>query len=90
MAKTHLKLVTPSTVQRTVTPKRLPNGKLRTREYLLTEAEVERLMAAAFDGGVGVTNAPINGAFGRPDRHGSAAIRAAWCGRPGTVACYAT
>ena len=46
MAKSHLKLVTPATVKRTVTPRRLPNGKLRTREYL-TEAEVERLMAAA-------------------------------------------
>jgi integrase len=46
MGKPHLKLVTPATVKRTVTPKRLPNGKLRTREYL-TEAEVERLMAAA-------------------------------------------
>jgi type 1 fimbriae regulatory protein FimB/type 1 fimbriae regulatory protein FimE len=46
MAKSHLKLVTPSTVNRTVTPKRLPNADLRTREYL-TEAEVERLMAAA-------------------------------------------
>jgi integrase len=46
MAKSHLKLVTPATVKRTVTPKRLPNGKLRTREYL-TEAEVERLMDAA-------------------------------------------
>ena len=46
MAKAHLKLVTPATVKRTVTPKRLPNGKLRTREYL-TEAEVDRLMAAA-------------------------------------------
>ena len=46
MAKSHLKLVTPATVKRTVTPRRLPNGKLRTREYL-TEAEVERLMEAA-------------------------------------------
>jgi hypothetical protein len=46
MAKSHLRLVTPATVKRTVTPKRLPNAKLRTREYL-TEAEVERLMAAA-------------------------------------------
>ena len=46
MAKSYLKLVTPATVNRTVTPKRLPNGKLRTREYL-TEAEVERLMEAA-------------------------------------------
>jgi site-specific recombinase XerD len=46
MAKSHLKLVTPTTVKRTVTPKRPPNGALRTREHL-TEAEVERLMDAA-------------------------------------------
>jgi integrase len=46
MAKSHLKLVTPSTVKRTVTPKRRRNGDLRTREYL-TEAEVERLIKAA-------------------------------------------
>jgi integrase len=45
VAKSHLKLVTPSTVKRTVTPKRRRNGDLRTREYL-TEAEVERLMKA--------------------------------------------
>jgi len=45
MAKSHLKLVTPSTVNRTVMPKRIPNADLRTREYL-TEAEVERLMTA--------------------------------------------
>jgi hypothetical protein len=32
MAKTHLKLVAPTTVNRTVTPKRLPNADLRTRE----------------------------------------------------------
>ena len=46
MAKSHLKLVTPATVKRTVTPKRLPNAELRTREHL-TESEVERLIAAA-------------------------------------------
>jgi integrase len=46
MAKARLKLVTPATVKRTVTPKRLPNGKLRTREYL-TQAEVDLLMSAA-------------------------------------------
>src|SRR5271167_309458 len=46
MAKSHLKLVAPATVKRTVTPKRLPNADLRTREHL-TEAEVERLMNAA-------------------------------------------
>jgi integrase len=46
MAKSHLKLVTPTTVNRTVTPRRLPNADLRTREYL-TDAEVERLQKAA-------------------------------------------
>jgi integrase len=44
--KSHLKLVAPSTVNRTVTPKRLANADLRTREYL-TEAEVARLMKSA-------------------------------------------
>jgi len=46
VAKSHLKLVTPATIKRTVTPRRRPNGDVRTREYL-TEAEVERLMKAA-------------------------------------------
>jgi type 1 fimbriae regulatory protein FimB/type 1 fimbriae regulatory protein FimE len=46
MAKSHLKLLTPTTKKRTVTPRRRRNGDLRTREYL-TEAEVERLMKAA-------------------------------------------
>ncbi len=46
MTKSHLKLVAPATVKRTVMPKRLPNADLRTREHL-TEAEVQRLMDAA-------------------------------------------
>jgi type 1 fimbriae regulatory protein FimB/type 1 fimbriae regulatory protein FimE len=46
MTKAHLKLITPATLKRTVTPKRLPNADLRTREHL-TEGEVERLMGAA-------------------------------------------
>jgi len=46
MAKARLRLVTPAIVKRTVAPKRLPNGHLRTREHL-TEAEVERLTKAA-------------------------------------------
>ena len=46
MAKSHLKLVTPTAKKRTVAPRRRRNGDLRTREYL-TEAEVERLMDAA-------------------------------------------
>jgi len=39
-------MVTPTTVKRTVTPRRRRNGDLRTREYL-TEHEVERLIEAA-------------------------------------------
>jgi integrase len=49
MPKPHLKLVTPSTLKRTVgaaTPRRKANGALRTREYL-TPAEIERLLDAA-------------------------------------------
>jgi hypothetical protein len=46
MAKSHLMLVTPTTEKRTVTPRRLPNADLRTREHL-TEAEVERLIIVA-------------------------------------------
>jgi integrase len=46
MAKSHLKLVTPTIKKRTVTPTRRRNGDLRTREYL-TEAEIERLMKVA-------------------------------------------
>jgi integrase len=46
MANRNIRLVSPATVNRTVTPRRRPNADLRTREYL-TEAEVERLMKAA-------------------------------------------
>src|SRR6266403_1854162 len=47
MAKAHLKLVAPSTENRTVaTPRRRPNAELRTREYL-TDAEIESLTDAA-------------------------------------------
>jgi type 1 fimbriae regulatory protein FimB/type 1 fimbriae regulatory protein FimE len=46
MRKSHLKLVAPTTVNRTVTPTRRPNAELRTREYL-TASEVARLMKAA-------------------------------------------
>jgi integrase len=48
MAKTHLKLVSPTAVKRTVAPRRKPNAELRTREYL-TEAEIEKLMKSAKD-----------------------------------------
>jgi integrase len=46
LPKTHLKLVSPTTKNRTVTPKRLKNADLRAREYL-TEAEIGRLTEAA-------------------------------------------
>ena len=45
-SKSSLKLVTPDTVKRTVTPRRRPNAELRTREHL-TEAEVTKLIAGA-------------------------------------------
>ena len=46
MRNPHLRLVTPATVNRTVTPRRAKNSELRSREYL-TGQEVEGLMAAA-------------------------------------------
>jgi integrase len=46
MAKRHLILVSPATVNRTVGPLRRPNAELRTREYL-TAVEVESLIEAA-------------------------------------------
>lgn len=47
MIKPSLKLVTPTTENRTVvTPRRRPNAELRSREYM-TEAEIDRLIEAA-------------------------------------------
>ena len=46
MAKSHLKLVAPTEVNRTVAPTRRPNADLRTREHL-TPGEVEALIEAA-------------------------------------------
>ena len=46
MAKSHLKLVAPTEVNRTVAPTRRPNAELRTREHL-TPSEVEALIDAA-------------------------------------------
>jgi site-specific recombinase XerD len=45
LAKSHLRLITPTAEKRTATPTRRPNADLRTREYLTT-AEVERLLKA--------------------------------------------
>jgi integrase len=44
--KTSLRIVATTTEKRTVTPRRRPNAELRTREFL-TEAEIEKLIAAA-------------------------------------------
>jgi integrase len=44
--KSHLKLVTPNTVNRAVTPTRLANSEYRKREHL-TPSEVEKLIEAA-------------------------------------------
>jgi len=46
LKKSPLKLVAPGTKKRTVTPRRLPNAELRTREHL-TESEVGKLIKAA-------------------------------------------
>ncbi|MGP0094650.1 MAG: tyrosine-type recombinase/integrase [Xanthobacteraceae bacterium] len=46
MAKSHLKLVAPTEVKRTVVPTRRKNAELRTREHL-TPSEVEKLIEAA-------------------------------------------
>src|ERR1700680_1207983 len=46
MAKSALKLVAPTTVNRTLAPTRRPNTELRTREHL-TPGEVEALIDAA-------------------------------------------
>jgi integrase len=46
MAKSALRLVTPTDVNRTVTPIRRPNAELRTREHL-TPGEVQALIEAA-------------------------------------------
>jgi integrase len=58
MAKTRLRLVTPTTVLRTVMPRRPPNRDLRTREHL-TEAEVERLIKATKDNRYGHRDATM-------------------------------
>src|ERR1700719_2640304 len=48
MTKPRLRLVAPTTENRTVTPRRPKNGDLRTREHLTID-EVERLIEAAKD-----------------------------------------
>src|SRR6516162_8862791 len=48
MPKPALKIVTPTTVIRKVTPRRPKNGEVRTREYL-TEKEVEQLIEGCKD-----------------------------------------
>ena len=58
MAKSHLRLVTPNTVKRTVAPGRKPNAALRSREYL-TEAEIEKLMKVARDNRYGHRDASM-------------------------------
>src|SRR6516162_1669477 len=46
MTKSHLKLVAPTKILRTVAPTRRPNAELRTREHL-TPGEVDALIEAA-------------------------------------------
>src|SRR6202020_2897211 len=77
MAKSHLKLVPPATVNRTVQPVppgRRPNAELRSREYL-TEAEIERLIDADKSNRYGHRDAAIllaafrHGSGGLPNGH---------------------
>ena len=58
MPKRHLKLVTPATKKRAVTPRRQPNSELRSREHL-TETEVEKLIEAAKDNRYGHRDAAM-------------------------------
>lgn len=53
MAKTHLKLVTPTTKKRAAAPLRRPNSKHRSREHL-TETVVEKAIEAAKNNRYGV------------------------------------
>ena len=55
--KTSLRIVAPTTENRTVTPRRRPNAEIRTREFL-TEAEIEKLIKAAANPTAGVTAMP--------------------------------
>jgi type 1 fimbriae regulatory protein FimB/type 1 fimbriae regulatory protein FimE len=48
MTKPALKIVSPATVKRKVTPTRPKNADVRTREYL-TEREIEKLIEACKD-----------------------------------------
>jgi type 1 fimbriae regulatory protein FimB/type 1 fimbriae regulatory protein FimE len=58
MANAQLRLVSPSTVNRTVAPRRAKNSELRTREHL-TPSEVEALMEAARDNRYGHRDATM-------------------------------
>lgn len=58
MAKTNLKLLTPATKNRAVTPRRRPNSDFRSREHL-TESEVGKLIEAAKDNRYGHRDATM-------------------------------
>jgi integrase len=58
MAKSHLRLVRPRTVNGTVPPRRRKNAELRTREYL-TETEIDRLIKAARSNRYGLRDATM-------------------------------
>jgi integrase len=58
MGNPALRLVVPTTENRTVTPKRLPNSDLRTREHL-TPGEVEQLAGAAKGNRYGLRDATM-------------------------------
>ena len=80
MAKSTLRLMRPTTVNRTVTPRRRPNAELHTREHL-TEREVERLIEAARQNRHGHRDATM---VLLAYRHGPAWARRSWWTFAGT------
>ncbi len=58
MTNTHLQLIAPTTLKRTVTPRRLPNRELRPREHM-TEREIEKLIKVAKENRHGQRDAAI-------------------------------
>jgi type 1 fimbriae regulatory protein FimB/type 1 fimbriae regulatory protein FimE len=85
MAKTHLKLVTPATKKRAVTPRRRPNSEFRSREHL-TETEVGKLIEAAKDNRYGHRDATMILVAYRHGLRASEAFGGALSARPARAA----
>jgi type 1 fimbriae regulatory protein FimB/type 1 fimbriae regulatory protein FimE len=75
--KSKLRLVAPTTENRTVTPTRQPNAAYRTREYL-TDAEVDKLIGAARCNRYGHRDATILNVAYRHDLRASELVDVRW------------